>query len=180
MSQTLHFVDASASVEGRMESRDLFALFDRAGDAAFAVEPYGSICYWSESAEKLLGFSRAKALTKHCADIIEGYDDAGCRVLRRGLPRPGDGPKAIRHGRLRPPRRNGLGRAEVGECHGDRGRRQFRPLAACRPPDAKHRGAQKDRERYSGDLGASGGAHRARGPTTLLNHDSSGRRATRS
>ena len=63
-----------------MESRNLFALFDRAGDAAFAVEPYGSICYWSESAEKLLGFSRAKALTKHCADIIEGYDDAGCRV----------------------------------------------------------------------------------------------------
>ena len=63
MSQTLHFVDASASVEGRMESRDLFALFDRAGDAAFAVEPYGSIYYWSESAEKLLGLGLVHPLT---------------------------------------------------------------------------------------------------------------------
>ncbi len=46
-----------------MESRDLFALFDRAGDAAFAVEPYGSIYYWSESAEKLLGLGLVHPLT---------------------------------------------------------------------------------------------------------------------
>jgi len=63
-----------------MESRDLFALFDQAGDAAFAVEPYGRICYWSDGAEKLLGFSRSEALNKHCADIIEGYGDAGHRI----------------------------------------------------------------------------------------------------
>ena len=63
-----------------MESRDLFALFDQAGDAAFAVEPYGRICYWSDSAEKLLGFTRAEALNKHCADIIEGHGDSGQRV----------------------------------------------------------------------------------------------------
>ena len=63
-----------------MESRDLFALFDQAGDAAFAAGPYGRICYWSEGAEKLLGFSRQEALGKHCADIIEGYDAAGCRI----------------------------------------------------------------------------------------------------
>lgn len=63
-----------------MESRELFALFDQAGDAAFAVEPYGRICYWSDGAEKLLGFPRAEALTKHCADIVEGNDDDGCRI----------------------------------------------------------------------------------------------------
>ena len=58
-----------------MESRELFALFDQAGDAAFAVEPYGRICYWSDGAEKLLGFPRAEALTKHwiAKRIAGGY-----------------------------------------------------------------------------------------------------------
>ncbi len=63
-----------------MKARELFTLFDQSGDAAFAVEPHGRICYWSKSAEKLLGFSRAEALTKSCADIIEGYGDDGRRV----------------------------------------------------------------------------------------------------
>lgn len=63
-----------------MRPRELFALLDAAGDAAFAVGPEGSICYWSANAEKLLGFSRTEAFEKNCAAIIDGYDDVGCRI----------------------------------------------------------------------------------------------------
>ena len=63
-----------------MKSRELFTLLDAAGDAAFAVGPDGSICYWSASAEELLGFSRTEALEKNCDAIIDGHDDVGCRT----------------------------------------------------------------------------------------------------
>lgn len=63
-----------------MDSRDLFTLLDNAGDAAFAVEPQGRICYWSPKAEELLGFSQAQALSKNCEDVLVGEDDAGCAV----------------------------------------------------------------------------------------------------
>jgi PAS domain S-box-containing protein len=63
-----------------MRTHELFALLDAAGDAAFAVEPCGSICYWSANAEKLLGFSSAETLEKNCASIIDGHDDAGCQT----------------------------------------------------------------------------------------------------
>ena len=63
-----------------MESRELFTLFDQAGDAAFAVEPHGQICYWSRNAERLLGYSKGQVLSKNCADILAGRDEAGCAV----------------------------------------------------------------------------------------------------
>ena len=63
-----------------MEPRKLFALFDQAGDAAFAVEPNGRICYWSHHAEQLLGFSQDQVLSKNCADILAGRDDADCTI----------------------------------------------------------------------------------------------------
>ena len=61
-----------------MEPRELYALFEQAGDAAFAVEPHGRICYWSHNAERLLGFSQNQVLSKNCADVLEGHDSAGC------------------------------------------------------------------------------------------------------
>jgi len=36
-----------------MQARELFALFDAAGDAAFAVDLDGRIGYWSASAERV-------------------------------------------------------------------------------------------------------------------------------
>lgn len=63
-----------------MESRDLFALLDHAGDAAFAVSPHGLICYWSSEAEDLLGFSQQEVLSRNCADMVRGEDESGCAV----------------------------------------------------------------------------------------------------
>ncbi|MDO8795045.1 MAG: LuxR C-terminal-related transcriptional regulator [Vicinamibacterales bacterium] len=63
-----------------MEARELFALFDHAGDAAFAVGPQGLICYWSSSAESLLGLARNEALSRNCEDVLRGEDGASRRV----------------------------------------------------------------------------------------------------
>jgi len=66
-----------------MEARDLFALLDHAGDAAFAVEPDGLICYWSPKAEELLGFTKPETLSKNCDGILRGEDGSGCAVCTR-------------------------------------------------------------------------------------------------
>lgn len=63
-----------------MVRRELFELLETAGDAAFAVDPQGSICYWSRAAEELLGFSQGQVLSRGCADILAGVDDAACAV----------------------------------------------------------------------------------------------------
>ena len=63
-----------------MEPRKLYALLDEAGDAAFAVDPRGVVCYWSEAAERLLGFSRESVLSRPCEEILVGKDDHGCAV----------------------------------------------------------------------------------------------------
>jgi len=66
-----------------MEARDLFDMLDTAGDASFAVDRNGCVCYWSANAEELLGFSKAEVLSKNCAEILAGTDDAGCDVCDR-------------------------------------------------------------------------------------------------
>lgn len=61
--------------ENVMVARELFQLLDTAGDAAFAIDPQGSICYWSRNAEKLLGFSQEQTISRSCAEILAGEDD---------------------------------------------------------------------------------------------------------
>jgi PAS domain S-box-containing protein len=66
-----------------MEARALFTLLDHAGDAAFAVDPQGLICYWSPNAEALLGFTRSNTLSRGCDEILRGEDGTGCAVCIR-------------------------------------------------------------------------------------------------
>ncbi len=66
--------------EKAMVARELFQPLDTAGDAAFAMDPQGSICYWSRNAERLLGFSQEQILSRSCADILAGEDDVGCAI----------------------------------------------------------------------------------------------------
>ena len=63
-----------------MVARELFQLLDTAGDAAFAIDSQGSICYWSRTAEELLGFSQDQVFSRGCAEILAGQDDAGCAI----------------------------------------------------------------------------------------------------
>lgn len=63
-----------------MQARELFALFDDAGDAAFAVDLDGRISYWSASAERLLGFPAGDMVGRDCARVLDGCDEQGCKV----------------------------------------------------------------------------------------------------
>lgn len=63
-----------------MERRELFTLLDHSGDAAFAVDPQGLICYWSPGVEALLGVSSKEALSRNCEDVLQGEDGAGRRI----------------------------------------------------------------------------------------------------
>jgi PAS domain S-box-containing protein len=67
-------------LEIAMEARELFALFDDAGDAAFAVDVDGRIGYWSASAERLLGFPSGEMVGRDCAAILDGCDEQGCKI----------------------------------------------------------------------------------------------------
>ena len=63
-----------------MEARELFTLLDHSGDAAFAVDPQGLVCYWSPGVEGLLGVPSREALSRNCEDILRGEDGGGRRV----------------------------------------------------------------------------------------------------
>jgi PAS domain S-box-containing protein len=71
-----------------VEESELYNLLESAGDAAFVVDQQGLIRYWSRKAEDLLGFRKEQVVTKNCADVLAGCDEAGapvccrdCRVL---------------------------------------------------------------------------------------------------
>jgi serine/threonine protein kinase len=61
-----------------MEPDELFGVVGQTGVAAFVVQPSGEICYWSDEAAKLLGFSEAEVVSRYCADVIDAQDHSGC------------------------------------------------------------------------------------------------------
>jgi len=62
--------------------RELYLLLEGTADAAFTVDPQGSICSWNRAAEKLLGFSPAEVLHRSCADLFQGRGPLGTLVCR--------------------------------------------------------------------------------------------------
>ena len=66
-----------------MEEQELFAMFEGAGDAAFAVDQLGQIRYWSRKAEELLGFRKEQVLLRNCAEVLAGTDEAGAAICCR-------------------------------------------------------------------------------------------------
>lgn len=69
-----------------MKPGELFAVFEQAGDAAFAVEPDGRVCYWSPKAELLLGFTQDQVLSRDCSNILAGNDSVGCAICGLDCP----------------------------------------------------------------------------------------------
>jgi PAS domain S-box-containing protein len=60
-----------------MEVSELFALLESAGDAAFATDLGGQICFWSSESERMLGFAASGAVGRQCAEVLLGHDEAG-------------------------------------------------------------------------------------------------------
>jgi PAS domain S-box-containing protein len=66
-----------------MLESELFALFERTSDAAFAVDREGRICSWNKAAEKLFGYTAPEVLHKTCYDLFEGVGPLGTRVCQK-------------------------------------------------------------------------------------------------
>lgn len=69
-----------------MHQSELFEMLQGADDAAIVVDEAGLICFWNESAERLLGFSAADALNKECWALLDGCDSSGTRVCTNECP----------------------------------------------------------------------------------------------
>jgi len=63
-----------------MLESELFALFERTADAAFAVDQENCICSWNKAAEKLFGFTAQEALHTACDALFDGLGPLGTQV----------------------------------------------------------------------------------------------------
>lgn len=63
-----------------MLDTELFAFFENAADAAFAVNEEGTICSWNKAAEALFGFCAKEVLRRTCYEVLEGMGPLGTHV----------------------------------------------------------------------------------------------------
>jgi len=66
-----------------VRSSELFEMLNDTGDAAFVVDPSGSIRFWSRSAERLLGHTASDVVGKSCFDLLAGSDSSGSLTCAR-------------------------------------------------------------------------------------------------
>lgn len=78
-----------------MQLRDLHDLVENTADAAFAIDPFGTIVAWNAAAEALFGLAAGEAIGRFCDEIVQGRDELGpvCRpqcgiqqAIRKGQP----------------------------------------------------------------------------------------------
>ncbi len=63
-----------------MLEAELFAFLENTTDGVFAVRESGEICFWSQSAQELFGYSEDEALGKTCSGILHGVGALGTQV----------------------------------------------------------------------------------------------------
>jgi len=67
-----------------MLESELFALFERTADAAYAVTEGGDIVFWSAAAERLFGYAAGEVTGRDVEDVLDARDALGTRALARG------------------------------------------------------------------------------------------------
>lgn len=67
-----------------MFAADVYRLFERTADAAFAVTLEGEICFWNAAAERLFGYKAAHVVNKTCDDVLKGTGALGTTVCTQG------------------------------------------------------------------------------------------------
>lgn len=63
-----------------MLEAELFEFLDSTSDAAFALRDGCEICYWSQSAVELFGFTAKQAKERSCFELLDGKGALGTRV----------------------------------------------------------------------------------------------------
>ena len=66
-----------------MLEAELFDFLENTSDAAFALREGCEICYWSQSAAALFGFSTNEAKGKSCFELLDGKGALGTRVCHQ-------------------------------------------------------------------------------------------------
>ena len=68
-----------------MLERELFALLEQTGDAAYCVTPQGEILSWNRAAEQLFEHRAAEVIGRNVADVLDAQDALGTEALAGGL-----------------------------------------------------------------------------------------------
>lgn len=66
-----------------MLETELFDFLESTSDAAFALREGCEICYWSQSAVELFGFTVKQARGKNCFELLDGKGALGTRVCHQ-------------------------------------------------------------------------------------------------
>lgn len=66
-----------------MLEKELFDFLESTSDAAFALRDGCEICYWSQSAVELFGFTVKQASGKSCFELLDGKGALGTRVCHQ-------------------------------------------------------------------------------------------------
>jgi PAS domain S-box-containing protein len=66
-----------------MLETELFDFLEKTADAAFALRDGCEICYWSQSAVELFGFTVKQAKGKNCFELLDGKGVLGTRVCHQ-------------------------------------------------------------------------------------------------
>lgn len=72
-----------------MNLREINGLVDGTADAAYALDPHGTIIAWNAAATELFGFERSEVIGRPCSEVTHGVDECGrecnqnCAVLKR-------------------------------------------------------------------------------------------------
>ena len=67
-----------------MLEAELFALFERTADAAYAVTDQGEICFWNGAAERLFGHAAEEVLHRSIDEVLEAHDPHAVRCADLG------------------------------------------------------------------------------------------------
>jgi PAS domain S-box-containing protein len=68
-----------------MQQEELFTFLGKTADTAFGVNERGEVCFWSEAAEKLFGWSKKRALHNSCYALLQGSDVLSTPTLTKDL-----------------------------------------------------------------------------------------------
>jgi len=60
-----------------------YEFLSRCGDGVCVIDAEQRIVLWNDAASRLLGYTAAEAIGRHCYTVFGGIDEAGCVVCRR-------------------------------------------------------------------------------------------------
>lgn len=64
----------------------LYQLFENSGDAVFGIDRFGTIRFWNDACQQLLGLKKDQVIGEKCAKLLQGVDLQGKQVCGAQCP----------------------------------------------------------------------------------------------